>query len=194
MVNLFKLSTDELKALVEYKEVLENEDKRFPKNTWYYEKYQLSGIKTKCRIYTRYCLENLAHIEVTDLPKYNLKEIKNILIEHKLFGMVQQVFNHDILALLKNAYPEEFKNRTLREWMWSKHGIWNDDNAVIEAVQYMVRNEGIRRVEDIPTLDWKKRLLKYGIYNVLSRFNWSIFALLTLFTLAGFTLPTSSTR
>jgi len=177
MVNLFKLNTDELKALVEYKEVLESENKRFPKNTWYHEKYQLTGIKWKCRIYTRYCLENLARIEVTDLPKYNLKEIKNILIEYKLFGMIQQVFNHDILALLKNAYPEEFKNRTLKEWMWSKHGIWNDDKAVIEAVQDMVRKEGIRRVEDIPTLDWKKRLLKHKIYNVLSRFNWSIYAL-----------------
>lgn len=176
MVDIFKLSTKELKALVEYKDVLEN-DKRFPKDFWTQEKYQLKGIKVKCRILTRYCVENLAHIEAAGLPDYNLKQIKSILIKYKLFGMVQRVFNHDVLAILKNAYPEEFKNRTLKEWLWSKHGLWREDSAIIEAVQEMVRKEGIRRVEDIPSLDWKKRLLKHGIYNVLAYFNWSIYAL-----------------
>lgn len=91
--------------------------------------------------------------------------------------MLQTVFDNDVLAVLKNAYPEEFKKRQLTEWMWSKHGIWNNDKYVIEAVQYMVLKEGIRRVELIPEYDWKKRLLKYGIYNVLSRFDWSIYKL-----------------
>ena len=66
--------------------------------------------------------------------------------------------------------------KKLTEWMWSKHGIWNNDKYVIEAVQHMVLKEGIRRVELIPRYDWK-RLLKYGIYNVLSRFDWSIYKL-----------------
>ena len=59
--------------------------------------------------------------------------------------------------------------------MWSKHGTWQNDNYVIEAVQYMVLKEGIRKVELIPGYDWKKRLLKCNIYNILSRFNWSVF-------------------
>lgn len=176
MVNLFKLNTVELKSLVEYKDVLEK-NKRFPKDFWTKEKYQLKGIKQKCRIITRYCFENLEGLEVTDLPNYNLNELKNILIKHKLFGMVQRVFNHNVLEILKNAYPDEFKNRTLKEWMWSKHGIWHDSSLIIEAVQDMVRKEGIRRIEDIPLFDWKKRLLKHKIYNILAYFNWSIFAL-----------------
>lgn len=176
MVDIFKLGTKELQALVVYKDVLES-DTRFPKDFWSDEKNQYKGIKVKCRILTKYCLENLYSLEPIDLPKYNLKQIKTLLIRKKLFGMVQAVFQHDLLAILKNAYPDEFKNRTLKEWMWSKHGIWEDDNMIIEAVQCMVLKEGIRRVDDIPSLDWKKRLLKHGIYNVLSRFNWSIFAL-----------------
>lgn len=176
MVNIFRLDTKELKALVDYKDVLER-GQRFPKDFWTGEKYQLKGVKLKCRVLTRYCLENLAKLEVMELPKYSLKQIKSILVKYKLFGMVQRVFNHDILAILKNAYPEEFRKRTLKEWQWSKHGIWNDDNAIIEAVQEMVRKEGIRRAEDIPSFDWKKRLLKHGIYNVLAYFNWSIYAL-----------------
>ena len=91
--------------------------------------------------------------------------------------MIQIVFSHDILSVLKNAYPEEFKNKTLKEWLWSKHGIWHNDNAIIEAVQDMVYKEGIRWIKDIPTYDWKKRLIKNGIYNVLAYFNWSIYSL-----------------
>lgn len=176
MVNIFTLKTDELKALVQYKDVLEG-DERFPQNFWTAEKEQAKGIKVKCRVLTRYCLENLAHTEAADLNKYDLKEIKAVLIDKKLFGMVQRVFNHDVLAILKNAYPEEFRKRVLKEWMWSKHGLWHDDKLILEAVQEMVRNEGIRRIADIPSFDWKKRLLKHGIYNVLMYFNYSIFAL-----------------
>ncbi|MDO8685452.1 MAG: hypothetical protein Q7J78_02145 [Clostridiales bacterium] len=177
MVDIFRLSTQELKALVEYKKVLEKNDRRFTKDFWTREKYQLKGIKVKCKIVTRYCLENLCSLPVHELPDYNLKSIKEMLISQKLFGMVQRVFNHDVLAILKNAYSEEFRNRTLKEWMWSKHGIWGDSNNIIEAVQDMVRKEGIRWTDDIPALDWKKRLLKHGIYNVLSCFKWSIYAL-----------------
>ena len=176
MVNIFKLNTDELKALVQYKEVLE-ENKPFPKNFWKHEKYQQKGIKIKCRILAKYCLENIEGIEVQNLPKYNITQIKSLLLKNKLFGMLQTVFNHEVLLLLKNAYPNEFQNKVLAVWMWSKHGIWHDDNAIIEAVQTMVRKEGIRRINDIPSLDWKKRLIKHGIYNVLSYFNWSIYAL-----------------
>ena len=176
MVNIFKCNTKELKALVEYKDVLER-DTRFSKNFWTKEKYQFKGIRILCRILTRYCLENVEKIEVAQLSKYNLKQIKQLLIKNKLFGMVQRVFSHDILELLKNAYPDEFKSRQLKEWMWSKHGIWHNDGAIIEAVQDMVRKEGIRRIDDIPHLDWKKRLIKHGIYNVLAYFNWSIFSL-----------------
>jgi hypothetical protein len=104
MVNLFKLSTPELKALVEYKDVLEK-DSKFSKNFWLKEKYQTKGVKIKCRVLTRYCLENLGRIEVADLSKYNLKQLKETFIKYKLFGMVQRVFNHDVLSILKNAYP-----------------------------------------------------------------------------------------
>ncbi len=176
MVNLFSLKTEELQALVEYKEVLET-GRNFKKDFWTKEKYQFTGSKPACRILTRYCLENIMKIESSDLPKYNLKQIKEMLIEYGLLGMIQRVFNHDVLEILKNAYPEEFKKRILKEWMWSKHGIWHNDHFIIEAVQDMVLKEGIRRVEDIPALDWKKRLIKHGIYNVLSYFNWSIYAL-----------------
>lgn len=176
MIDIFKLKTLELKTLVCYKEVIEK-NIHFPKNFWTEEKNQQKGIRIKCRIVTRFCLENLAHIEPTDLPKYYMKQIKEVLTQHQLFGMIQIVFNHDILALLKNAYPEEFKNKILKDWQWSKHGIWHDDNAIIEAVQDMVYKEGIRWIKDIPTLDWKRRLIKHGIYNVLAYFNWSIYAL-----------------
>jgi|GEM_PF-478228 len=176
MVDIFRCSTEELKALSIHKEVLE-EGKRFPHGFWTKERYQLHGSKVKSRILTRYCLENLAGIEVKDLPNYNLKEIRAVLVKYKLSGMIQIVFNQDILEIIKNAYSEEFKKGTLKEWMWSKHGIWHNDDYIIEAVQDMVRKEGIRRIEDIPSLDWKKRLLKHGIYNVLAYFNWSIYAL-----------------
>ncbi|NJD03929.1 MAG: helix-turn-helix domain-containing protein [Ruminiclostridium sp.] len=176
MVNIFKCSTKELKALVEYKNVLEK-DTRFPKDFWTTEKYQYKGARVICRILTRYCLENIEKLELNQLPQYNLKQIKQMLVKNKLFGMIQRVFSHDILMLLKNAYPDEFRNRLLKEWMWSKHGIWHDDNAIIEAVQDMVRKEGILRINNIPHFDWKKRLLKHGIYNVLSYFNWSIYSL-----------------
>jgi len=176
MVELFKLNTEELKALVHYKEVLE-EGKRFPKDFWSNEAKQEKGTKIRCRILTRYCFENLCHIEVDDLPKYNLKQLKSILIKYKLSGMVQRVFNHDVLSIIKNAYPEEFRARKLKEWMWSKHGLWENEQMIIEAVKEMVKKEGIRRVEDIPSLNWKERLLKHGIYNVLAYFDWSIYAL-----------------
>jgi hypothetical protein len=176
MVDIFKLNTIELEALVQYKEVLEK-NQFFPKGFWTKEKEQTKGIKPKCRILTRYCFENLSDLEISEFPKYNLKQLKEILIEYKLFGMVQRVFNHDVLAILKNAYPEEFRTRQLKEWMWSKHGIWNNKSAIIEAINYVVKKEGIKRIEDIPTLNWKSRLLKHGTYNVLSYFNWSIYSL-----------------
>jgi hypothetical protein len=176
MVNIFKLNTEELEALVIYKEVITKDD-RFPKDFWSAEKDQTSGIKTRCRILTRYCLENMAGLKVEDLPKYNLKQIKEMLVRGRLSGMVQRVFEHDVLAILKNAYPVEFKNRVLKEWYWSKHGVWQNEEFIIEAVKEMVRKEGIRWIGDIPSLDWKKRLLKHGIYNVLSYFDWSIYSL-----------------
>lgn len=176
MVDIFKLNTVELEALVIYKEVLE-EGKRFPKNFWVKESLQTKGIKVRCRVLTRYCFENISGLEVNDLPKYNLKQLKSILIKYKLFGMIQRVFNHDILAILKNAYHEEFRTKILKEWMWSKHGIWNDANAIIEAVHDMLKKEGIKRIEDIPQVNWKEKLIKHGIYNVLSYFDWSIYSL-----------------
>ena len=176
MTDILKLNTEELKALVVYQEVLEK-NKSFPKDFWTNERYQLKGVKLKCKVLTRYCFENLAHLKIEDLPKYNLKQLKKVLIKGKLFGMVQIVFNHDVIEILKNAYPEEFKKRILKEWMWSKHGIWSNDEYIIEALKDMVAKEGIRHIEDIPTLDWKKRLLKHGIYNILSYFNWSIYNL-----------------
>ncbi len=176
MVNILKLNTEELEALVTYKNVLEK-DVRFPKDFWTQEKYQLTGIKLRSRILTRYCIENIAKLTPKELVNYNLKQIKEILIKGKLFGMIQRIFNHDVVEILKNAYPYEFKTRELKEWYWSKHGIWQNDEFIIEAVKDMVRKEGIRWIGDIPSLDWKKRLLNHGIYNVLYYFNWSIFSL-----------------
>ncbi len=173
MKRLFDLNREQLKALAEYKDVLET-GRFFKKNFWQSEK-NIDGIRPNCQIITRYCLEYIAGISVDMLPSYNLKQIKNILTQNHLFGMVQTVFNNDILKVIVNAYPVEFKKRELTEWTWSKHGLWENDKYVIEAVQYMVLKEGIRRVDLIPKMDWKKRLLKYGIYNVLSRFNWSIY-------------------
>ena len=136
----------------------------------------MEDIRPNSQIITRYCFEVLENISCTDLPSYNLKQIKNMLVKNHLSGMIQTVFENDILHVLKNAYPEEFKKRRLTEWMWSSHGIWDNDEYVIEAVQYMILKEGIRRVDLIPKYDWK-RLLKYNIYNVLSRFNWSVYSL-----------------
>ncbi|NLY17408.1 MAG: hypothetical protein GX045_00230 [Clostridiaceae bacterium] len=170
---LFDLNRDQLKSLAEYRDVLET-GKFFKKNFWQKEK-ALPGIKPNCQVITRYCLETIEGLMPEDLPSLNLKQIKEILVKNRLFGMVQCVFNNDILAVLKNPYPNEFKKRRLAEWMWSKHGTWQNDNYVIEAVQYMVLKEGIRKVELIPGYDWKKRLLKCNIYNILSRFNWSVF-------------------
>ena len=98
----------------------------------------------------------MAGLKVEDLPKYNLKQIKEMLVRGRLSGMVQRVFEHDVLAILKNAYPVEFKNRVLKEWYWSKHGVWQNEEFIIEAVKEMVRKEGIRWIGDIPSLDWKK--------------------------------------
>lgn len=170
---LFDLTREQLKSLAEYKDVLET-GKFFRKNFWQKEK-SLPGIKPNCQVITRYCLETVEGLSPSDLPPLNLKQIKEILVRNHLFGMVQSVFKNDIVEVLKNAYPDEFKKRRLAEWMWSRHGTWQNDKYVIEAVQYMVLKEGIRRVELIPGYDWKKRLLKYNIYNILSRFNWSIF-------------------
>jgi len=175
MLNLFDMEREQLMALAEYRDVLET-GQFFRKNFWQNEKNK-AGIKLNCQVITRYCLEHTEGIIVEKLPEYSLKQLKEIFVKNRLSGMLQIVFGNDVVAVLKNAYPDEFRKRKLTEWMWSKHGIWNNDNYVIEAVQYMVLKEGIRRVELIPEYDWKKRLLKYGIYNVLSRFNWSIYKL-----------------
>lgn len=175
-MNIFKLDTEELKALALYTEILKK-NMSFPKYYWTEDQHQQAGLKRKCSVLARYCLENLCHLEVSDLKKYDLKELKAKLIEHKLSGMIQIVFKHDMLEILKNSYPSEFKNGALVDWYWSKHGIWHDDNAIINAVKDMVYKEGIRWLPDIPKYDWKKRLLKHGIYNVLAYFNWSIYAL-----------------
>lgn len=175
MKKLFDLSREQLKSLAEYRDVLDT-GRFFSRNFWQKEK-KVEGIRPNCQVITRYCLETLEGITVSKLPSYNLKQIKEILVKNRLFGMVQTVFNNDILKVLTNAYPDEFKKRELTEWMWSSHGTWQNDKYVIEAVQYMILKEGIRRVELIPRYDWKKRLLKYNIYNVLSRFNWSLFKL-----------------
>ena len=74
MVDLFKLKTDELKALVHYKEVLEEEIDS-PRASGR-KKLTKKGIKTICRILTRYCFENLCRLEVDDLPKYKWKQLK----------------------------------------------------------------------------------------------------------------------
>lgn len=174
MIDLLKLSTEDLQLLVQYREIIEK-NINFPKNFWTAEKNQVKGVKLKCCLLTRFCFENLARLEVKDLPKYNLKQLKEILIKYRLFGMVQIVFKHDVLEIIKNTYPEDFFTQKLYEWKWSKHGIWEDDAMVIQAVKNMVHSEGIRNLKDIPSFDWKKRLLKHGIYNVLHRFNWSIF-------------------
>lgn len=175
MKKLFDLSRKQLKALAEYKDVIDT-GRSFKRNFWQNEK-NMEDIRPNSQIITRYCFEVLENISCTDLPSYNLKQIKNMLVKNHLSGMIQTVFENDILHVLKNAYPEEFKKRRLTEWMWSSHGIWDNDEYVIEAVQYMILKEGIRRVDLIPKYDWKKRLLKYNIYNVLSRFNWSVYSL-----------------
>lgn len=175
MLNLFDMEREQLIALAEYRDVLET-GKFFGKNFWQNEKKK-NGIRLNCQVITKYCLEYIEGITADRLPEYNLKQLKEIFARNRLSGMLQTVFDNDVVAVLKNAYPEEFKKRKLAEWMWSKHGIWNNDQYVIEAVQYMVLKEGVRRVELIPEYDWKKRLLKYGIYNVLSRFDWSIYKL-----------------
>ena len=175
MKKLFDLSREQLKALAEYKDVIDT-GRSFKRNFWQNEK-NMEDIRPNSQIITRYCFEVLENISCTDLPSYNLKQIKNMLVKNHLSGMIQTVFENDILHVLKNAYPEEFKKRRLTEWMWSSHGIWDNDEYVIEAVQYMILKEGIRRVDLIPKYDWKKRLLKYNIYNVLSRFNWSVYSL-----------------
>lgn len=172
---LFDISRDQLKALAEYKSVLET-GSFFPRNFWQKEK-KIDGIRPGCQVITRYCLEHIQGILPEALPSYSLKTIKEIFIKNHLHGMVQTVFNHNIILVLKNAYPAEFKARKLSEWMWSSHGLWQNDEFVIEAVQHMVLKEGIRRVELIPGTNWKKRLKKYGIYNILSRFHWSVFGL-----------------
>ncbi|NLC19930.1 MAG: hypothetical protein GX757_12100, partial [Clostridiales bacterium] len=172
MLRLFDMDTEQLKALAEYRDVLET-GRFFTRNFWQKEK-NISGIRLNCQVITRYCLEVVENVQLTALPTLNLKQIKDMLARNHLSGMIQTVFNNDVLEVLKNAYPEEFKKRQLTEWMWSKHGLWENDQYVIEAVQHMVLKEGIRRVDLIPCFDWIKRLLKYGIYNVLSRFNWSI--------------------
>jgi len=175
MRKLFDLNREQLKTLAEYKDVIET-GRSFRRNFWQNEK-NIEGIRPNSQIITRYCLEELENISCLDLPSYNLKQIKEKLVKNHLSGMIQTVFENDILSLLKNAYPEEFKKRKLAEWMWSSHGIWDNDEYVIEAVQHMILKEGIRRVDLIPKYDWKKRLLKYNIYNVLSRFNWSVYSL-----------------
>ena len=175
MKKLFDLRRKQLKALAEYKDVIDT-GRSFKRNFWQNEK-NMEDIRPNSQIITRYCFEVLENISCTDLPSYNLKQIKNMLVKNHLSGMIQTVFENDILHVLKNAYPEEFKKRRLTEWMWSSHGIWDNDEYVIEAVQYMILKEGIRRVDLIPKYDWKKRLLKYNIYNVLSRFNWSVYSL-----------------
>ncbi len=175
MKRLFDLDREQLKALAEYKDVLET-GRFFRRNFWQNEK-KLEGIRPNCQTITRYCLEVVENIAPSMLSELNLKQIKEMLVKNHLSGMIQTVFDNDILQILINAYPEEFKKREFREWMWSSHGIWNNDKFVIEAVQYMILKEGIRRVEQIPKFDWKKRLLKYGIYNVLSRFGWSLYSL-----------------
>jgi len=175
MLRFFDMDREQLIALAEYRDVLET-GQFFKKNFWQNEKAK-TGIRLNCQVITKYCLEYIEGITVDKLPEYNLKQLKEIFIKNRLSGMLQTVFENDIVEVLKNAYPDEFKKRQLTEWMWSKHGIWDNDKYVIEAVQYMVLKEGIRRVELIPAYDWKKRLLKYNIYNVLSRFNWSIYKL-----------------
>ncbi|HZK25973.1 MAG TPA: hypothetical protein VFD00_00325 [Thermoclostridium sp.] len=175
MVRLLDMETEQLKALAQYRDVLETGGS-FKRNFWGSEK-ETSGTSLNCQVITRYCLEYIENITYDMLPSYNMKQLKEIFINNGLSGMLQIVFTNDIVAVLKNAYPNQFDKRELTEWMWSKHGIWENDDYVIEAVQYMVLKEGIRRVESIPKYDWKKRLLKYGIYNVLSRFDWSIYRL-----------------
>lgn len=175
MNGLFDLSREQLKALAEYKDVLET-GRFFKRNFWQKEK-EIDGIRLNCQVITRYCLESVECIFPHQLPSYNLKQIREILCRNHLLGMIQTVFHNDILQILKNAWPESFRKRELAEWMWSSHGIWQNDHFVIEAVQYMIMKEGIRRVELIPKYDWKKRLLKYGIYNILSRFDWSVYKL-----------------
>jgi hypothetical protein len=172
---LFDMSREQLKALAEYKDVLET-GRSFSRNFWQKEKNE-DGPRLNCQVITRYCLEQLEGMQVKALPSCKLAEIKEILVKNHLHGMVQTVFRNDILKVLTNAYPAEFKKRELAEWMWSSHGIWSNDGFVIEAVQHMILREGIRRVDFIPRYDWKKRLMKYGIYNVLSRFHWSVFHL-----------------
>lgn len=174
MIDLLKLDTQDLQILVLYQSIREK-NSNFPKNFWTDEKNQKNGVKLKCCLLTRFCFENLAHLEVEDLPNYNLKQLKTILIKNRLFGMVQTVFNHDVHAIIKNTYPVDFYNHHLQDWMWSKHGMWDDKNKIILAVKDMVKKEGIKNAKDIPLFDWKKRLLKHGIYNILHCFNWSIF-------------------
>lgn len=176
MINIFKLTTEELKALDIYREVIET-GRNFPKDFWTREKSIEIGRRKKCALLTKYCLETLEELSIETLKMYNLKQIKILLVKWRLSGMIQRVFNNDVLAVLKNAYNKEFKERILKEWMWSKHGLWNNRDLIIEAVKDMVRKEGIMHVKDIPLLDWKKRLLKHGIYNILSYFDWSIFNL-----------------
>ena len=43
----------------------------------------------------------MAGLKVEDLPKYNLKQIKEMLVRGRLSGMVQRVFEHDVLVILK---------------------------------------------------------------------------------------------
>ena len=111
MNKLFDMDREQLRALAEYREVLET-GRFFPRNFWQNEK-NTNGIRLNCQAITRYCLEGIEGISANELPSRNLKQIKEILSKNRLMGMLQTVFHNDVLKVLINAYPEKFKKREL---------------------------------------------------------------------------------
>ena len=73
MKKLFDLSREQLKALAEYKDVIDT-GRSFKRNFWQNE--NMEDIRPNSQIITRYCFEVLENISCTDLPSYNLKQIK----------------------------------------------------------------------------------------------------------------------
>ncbi|MFT5875939.1 MAG: hypothetical protein ACI8WT_004939 [Clostridium sp.] len=144
--DLYKSSAIEI-----YKMVLRGDLKKFPAYFW-----QRPDADKNAMEITKYLLEEILKWSSNDIKK---KLSQSIFVEHKLNGMLQQVYNQSPFEAFNAAYPNRFKSWELG---CVPKNYWELDVG-IEATKWLIE-EKLKYLEN----DIKKIfLLKYFMKMVL---------------------------
>ncbi len=143
-------------AVTIYKEILNNERKRFPNKFW-----NNSNSMLYAKEITIYLIENILNWNDDDI-KNNL--CNDIFKQYKIYGMLSILFSNSFYLALNNAYPNRFKGWEMRKIPKNYWNLLLAKEATIWMIEEKLKwsDEQIKRNLSIDT--FKEYNLKYMVH------------------------------